>query len=71
MSKKKTKQTTLTDQLLEAIENSGKSINSIAMAADVPQPVLQRFASGERDIRLDTAAKLATYFGMKLTKPKR
>ena len=70
MSKKRTKQPTLTDQLLEAIENSGKSINSIAIAADVPQPVLQRFASGERDIRLDTAAKLAAYFGMKLTKPK-
>ncbi len=70
MSKKKTKQPTLTDQLLEAIESSPLSINALAIAADIPQPVLQRFASGERDIRLDTAAKLATYFGMKLTKPK-
>jgi len=60
----------LDEQLREAIENSGKSINSIAIAADVPQPVLQRFASGERDIRLETANKIADYFGMRLTKPK-
>jgi hypothetical protein len=60
----------LADQLREAIENSGRSINSIALAAGVPQPVLQRFVSGERDIRLETADKLADYFGMRLTRPK-
>jgi plasmid maintenance system antidote protein VapI len=60
----------LADQLREAIENSGRSINSIALAAGVPQPVLQRFMSGERDIRLETADKIADYFEMRLTKPK-
>ena len=60
----------LDEQLQEAIKNSGKSINSIAIAAGVPQPVLQRFVSGERDIRLETTAKIADYFGMRLTKPK-
>jgi len=71
MSRKKTSEPNLTEQLLAAIEDSGKSINSISIAAGVPQPVLQRFASGERDIRLETAAKIADYFGMRLTKPKR
>jgi len=60
----------LADQLREAIDNSGKSISEIARGADIPQPMLWRFAIGERDIRLDTAAKLAEYFGMKLTKPR-
>jgi len=59
----------MTDQLRNAVHNSGLSINHIAIGAGIPQPVLQRFCSGEREnIRLDTAEKLAAYFGMRLTK---
>jgi len=71
VSKKNPSGPTLGEQLLEAIKNSDLSINAIATGAAVPQPVLQRFVSGDREnIRLDTASKIATYFGMRLTKPK-
>ena len=63
---------TLTKQLLEAIQQSGMSINAIAKGSGVSQSTLQRFTSGERDkIRLDTASRLADYFGMRLTAPKK
>jgi len=64
----KKKRPTLTDQLREAVDDSGLSINHIATCARIPQPVLQRFIRSERDIRLDTANHLAAYFGMRLTK---
>ena len=64
------KRETMIDQLRGAVHDSGLSVNAIALGADIPQPVLQRFVSGERDnLRLDTADKLAAYFGMRLTTP--
>ena len=74
MTTKKPKTTTkpsLAEALRAAVLDSGLSINAIAARSGVPQPVLQRFASGQRDnIRLDTASKLAEFFGMHLTTPK-
>ena len=52
----------LSDDLKNAVQERGKSINSIAKAAGVPQPVLSRSINGERDIRLETASKLADVF---------
>jgi plasmid maintenance system antidote protein VapI len=63
---------TLTDQLKDAVAESGLSVYEIAKATGIPQPVLHRFVAGDRPtIRLDTAEKLATYFAMRLTVPKR
>jgi len=71
MSKAK-KRESMTDQLRAAVHDSGFSINHIATGAGIPQPVLQRFCSGNREnIRLDTADRLAAYFGMHLTRPLR
>ena len=67
----KSKRQTLSEQLLEAIQDSGLSINAIAAAAGVPQPVLSRFVNGQRDLTLRTAEKLAEFFSMRLTAPKR
>ncbi len=53
----------MADQLRKAIRKSG---NAIAVEAGVPQPVLHRFVSGERDLTLATAQKLADYFGFEL-----
>jgi plasmid maintenance system antidote protein VapI len=61
----------LTNQLLAAIENSGATLYRIAKDSGVHYVVLHRFAHGERQIKLDTADKLAAYFGMRLTKPRR
>lgn len=55
------------DELLSAIMASGKTVKMVAIEAGVPQPVLSRFVRGERDIRLDTAEKLAEHFGLRLT----
>lgn len=62
---------TLTDQLRKAIENSGASLYRIAKDSGVPYAVVHRFANDERSITLPVADKLAAYFGMRLTAPKR
>ena len=60
----------LTAQLREMIGNSGMTVNGLAVAVGIPQPVLQRFTSGERDdLHLSTADKLCEFFGVKLTAP--
>ena len=49
----------LSEDLRSAIRDSEKSVYQIAKEADVSQIVISRFLSGERDIRLCTADKLA------------
>ena len=57
---------TMADQLRKAIKSSGMTVNAIAVEAGIPQPVLYRFVSGERDLTMRTAQKLADYFGLEL-----
>lgn len=52
--------------LRQAIKDSGSSIAELARGSGIAQPVLHRFASGERDLTLRTADKLANYFGLQL-----
>jgi ribosome-binding protein aMBF1 (putative translation factor) len=54
------------EQLRRAIEESGMSCRAVAAAAGVPEKCVQRFVKGERDLKLETAAKLATALGLKL-----
>jgi len=61
----------LQDQLRQAIEHSGLTLYRIAKDAGIAYPVLRRFAKGERDLTLVTASRLADYFGMRLTRPRR
>lgn len=61
----------ITAQLRSAIKDSGATLYRIAKDSGVSYAVVHRFASGERQIKLDAADKLAEYFGMKMTKPKR
>ena len=61
----------LQDQLREAVENSGLSLYRIAKGSGIAYQVLHRFANGQRDLTLETATKLADYFGMRQTRPKR
>jgi len=61
----------LQDQLRQAVQDSGLTLYAIAKGAKIAYPVLYRFASGERDLTLETATRLADFFGMKLTRPKR
>lgn len=58
----------LVEQLRTAIRESGLSVNQIAAKAEIAQPVLSRFVSGDRDnLTLETAWKLCRLFRMKLT----
>lgn len=59
----------INEQLREAIGKCGMSVNQLAAASGVPQPTIQRFFRGDRDLYLESAAKLAAYFGMELTEP--
>jgi plasmid maintenance system antidote protein VapI len=56
----------MADQLKKAIRSTGKTVNAVAVEAGVPQPVLHRFMTGERDLTLRTAQKLADHFGLEL-----
>jgi plasmid maintenance system antidote protein VapI len=67
----KTKQpAAISEQLKAAILESGLTVYGVAKGAGIPQPVVLRFVSGQRDLRLATADKLAAFFQMKLTPPK-
>ena len=62
----------LATQLLGMIAETELSVNALAQASGVSQPVLSRIVSGARDnVRLDTADKLCEYFGVRLTAPTR
>src|SRR6266404_5122626 len=58
----------LSQALKEALRASDKSMYQIAQDAGVAQIVVSRFVSGERDIRMATADKLAEALGLKLAK---
>jgi DNA-binding Xre family transcriptional regulator len=54
-------------ELKKAIAASGRSINELAKAAGIAQPILQRFVSGAQEsIRLDTANKLGDVLGLRI-----
>ena len=69
-SRPKQRATTLTDQLRSAVLDSGISHYRIAKDTGMSQPIITRFANGDRSISLDTADKLAAYFQMRFTDPK-
>ena len=56
----------LSDALKRAIQTSGLTIYEIAKRAKVSQIVISRFLSGERDVRMATADKLAQVLGLRL-----
>jgi ribosome-binding protein aMBF1 (putative translation factor) len=58
----------LSEVLREAIRGSGKSVYQIAKAANVSQIVVSRFLSGERDIRMETADRLAEVLELGVSK---
>ncbi len=58
----------LSQALRDALRASDKSMYQISQDAGVSQIVVSRFLSGERDIRMATADKLAEALGLKLAK---
>jgi len=58
--------TTITDQLKKAIRESELSNWKLAQVAKVDQGVISRFMAGERDLKLETAAKIVAALEMEL-----
>jgi ribosome-binding protein aMBF1 (putative translation factor) len=56
----------LSDFLKTAITQSPKSVYQLAKETGISRIVITRFLSGERDLRLATADKLAHVLGLKL-----
>lgn len=56
--------TPFADALRSAIQASGLTVYAVAKRAGISQQVLSRWLSGERDIRLVTADKLAESLGI-------
>ncbi len=62
----------LVEQLRRAVRDSGFSVKRVAEMTEIPQPVLTRFVSGNRDnLTLETAWKLCRLFKMRLTPPQK
>ena len=66
MSKKKSSRVPLPEALRKAIVDSGKTSYELREETGVNHGVILRFLSGERDIRLGTAEKLAAALGLSL-----
>lgn len=65
------KQKSMVDVLRAAIKSSGLTHYRIAKDAGIKPQIIDRFVSGERDLRLATAAKLCEALGLELKlKPK-
>jgi transcriptional regulator with XRE-family HTH domain len=60
--------TRIATSLRMAIRKSRKSVNQLAKESGVSHPVILRFVSGERDIRLATADKLAAALGVQVVR---
>lgn len=56
----------ISDALRRAIQSSPKSVYQICKEAGISQIVISRFLSGERDIRLATADRLARTLGLEI-----
>ena len=57
---------TLSESLRAAIEDSGLTMYRVAKDAGLDFTVVSRFCHGQRDIRLETADRLAEYLGLEL-----
>jgi hypothetical protein len=56
----------LVEKLKDAIRQTGKPIYQISRESGVAQPILSRFMSGKRGIKLETAERLFDYLGLKI-----
>ncbi len=54
------------DELKAAIQASGQSYNQLETEIGLGRGIISRFVKGQRDIGLETAEKVAEYFGLHL-----
>lgn len=66
MSAKRKTYDTMTEAILEAIDESELSFKALERETGVSRQSLMKFAAGEQTIRLDAADKLAEFFGISI-----
>ena len=66
MTKKRSKRAAFSDEVRNAIEDSGLSRYRIAKDADIDQSTLSRFVHGQRTLSLETVDRLAELLGWHL-----
>lgn len=57
---------TIADQLREIVESRGLTHTELGQLAGVDPTVIARFVAGERDLRLETAGRIAAALGLRL-----
>lgn len=62
---------TMADLIREALMDRTESLRAIERATGVKHPSMVNFLSGKRSFHLDSADKLAAYFGIEVRRPKR
>ena len=62
---------TIADQLREIIHSRGLTPTELGQLAGVDPTIIARFVSGERDLRLETAGRIATALGLRLVEVSR
>jgi transcriptional regulator with XRE-family HTH domain len=60
----------LTEQVRQAIENSGKTRYRIAKETGISEVTLCRFASGERGLSMKALDKIGEYLGLRIVEDK-
>ncbi len=63
---KSTKHSLLSDQIRQAVRESGMSMLAVARAVETDKATMSRFLSGERGLRLSTLDKLGELLGLEL-----
>ena len=66
MSANESDSVSIVAQLKSAVKESGMTHYRIAKDAGIRQNMLDRFMTGERDLRFETAAKIAEALGLQL-----
>lgn len=61
----------LVQRLRKAVRGSRLSLYAVAKGAEIDYAALHRFMAQQRDIRLETASKLAGFLGLDLTSKKK
>lgn len=60
------KRVTLADVLRRAIRDSGENLMTISAGSGIANPILYRFAKGQRDLTLRVADRLMNYLGLEI-----
>ncbi|MGD9765992.1 MAG: helix-turn-helix domain-containing protein [Candidatus Binatia bacterium] len=58
---------TLSEQLRNAIRESGMSLHDLSNEVGISGGILSRFMRAERSMTLETAEKLCAFFGLELS----